>query len=438
MTGRYQSDFAATRRFLDVGEQMLGTLSTTQRHSRPQDPRARAVHQACRTVRLAFLAVHADQLYAELTDGRRRHLRVDVLCTAAGELMPGLVPTAEQLAEEGRYQQPRKEGREIDQGLLLWSVLRSPGSGAHLMEAMARPTPRASTLLPAFRADGFVDLGEVTVERRAGVGHVTVQNQRCLNAEDDAVVEALETAVDLVLLDDDVRVGVLRGGVMRHPRYAGRRVFSAGINLTELYRGGITFLGFLMRREMGYIAKMVRGLAPDPDDPTRRPAAEKPWVGAVDTFAIGGGLQILLAADHVVAEKDAYFSLPALREGLVPGVANLRLPRLVPSRRARKAIFSDHTIRAGDTDGALLCDAVVDADEMAEAVASAAARLADPAVVPNRRMLRLAEEPEDRFRQYLAEYALEQSRRIYSEDLFAKLEQTWLARFGSIVAGTKP
>jgi hypothetical protein len=41
----------------------------------------------------------------------------------------------------------------------------------------------------------------------------------------------METAVDLTLLDDGIQVGVLRGGTMTHPRHAGRRVFSAGINL---------------------------------------------------------------------------------------------------------------------------------------------------------------------------------------------------------------
>jgi hypothetical protein len=50
---------------------------------------------------------------------------------------------------------------------------------------------------------------------------------------------ATERGVDLILLDPAIEVGVLRGGVVRHPRYAGQRVFGSGINLTHLYEGRI-------------------------------------------------------------------------------------------------------------------------------------------------------------------------------------------------------
>ena len=47
---------------------------------------------------------------------------------------------------------------------------------------------------------------------------------------------------------------------MTHPRYRGRRVFSAGINLKALHVGGISLLDFLLRRELGYISKLMRGI----------------------------------------------------------------------------------------------------------------------------------------------------------------------------------
>ena len=53
---------------------------------------------------------------------------------------------------------------------------------------------------------------------------------------------------------------MLRGGVVDHPKYAGRRVFSSGINLTHLYQGKISFL-FYFKHAMGYEHKMFRGLA---------------------------------------------------------------------------------------------------------------------------------------------------------------------------------
>ena len=60
----------------------------------------------------------------------------------------------------------------------------------------------------------------------------------------------------------------------------------------------------------------------------------------VDAFAIGGGCQYLLAMDYVVAASDAYMTLPARKEGIIPGAANLRLSRFIGDRIARQAIMA--------------------------------------------------------------------------------------------------
>ena len=70
---------------------------------------------------------------------------------------------------------------------------------------------------------------------------------------------AIETAVDLALLDERIEVGVLRGGVVQHPKYPGRRVFNAGINLTHLYYGQISFVEFILERDLGLVHKLYRG-----------------------------------------------------------------------------------------------------------------------------------------------------------------------------------
>ena len=63
------------------------------------------------------------------------------------------------------------------------------------------------------------------VDRDGTVGVVTIQNHAFLNSEDDVSTSALEVAVDLVLLDDSIEVGVLRGAPATHPKHAGRRIF---------------------------------------------------------------------------------------------------------------------------------------------------------------------------------------------------------------------
>ncbi|MEU8180222.1 (3,5-dihydroxyphenyl)acetyl-CoA 1,2-dioxygenase DpgC [Micromonospora sp. NPDC049044] len=418
-TGSLLTDAAALAEFTAEADQALAALPSRPDRHPDQHQLAADIFTDQRRARTTFLRWHAEQVYRELTGGMREHRRITELVFAAADAFPGLVPTRTQMAAERELGQGDKDGREIDQGIFLAALLRSPAAGRHLLEAMRRPTVRARTLLSQFTRTGTAEIGSVRLERIGGVAHLTMANGRFLNAEDDQLVADMEIAIDLVLLDDRVQVGVLRGGKMTHPRYQGRRVFSAGINLVDLHQGRITYLDFLMGRELGLLQKLIRGLFVDEVWP--RPQAEKPWVAGVDAFAIGGGMQLLFAVDHVVAAADAFFSLPAAQEGIVPGMANLRLTRLAGGRLSRQVILSGRRIWAHEPQAALVCDEVVDPHRMDEAVRVAAAKLASPAVVANRHMISIAEEPVDVFRAYAAEFALEQALRLYSDDVIGKV-----------------
>uniref|UniRef100_UPI002F91BE89 (3,5-dihydroxyphenyl)acetyl-CoA 1,2-dioxygenase DpgC n=1 Tax=Streptomyces cellulosae TaxID=1968 RepID=UPI002F91BE89 len=388
-------------------------------------PQERAVagdaKNAARALRSRFMTVHADAVYDRLTEGRTAERRLPELADTAAQEFPGLVPTAEQSRAERARPQAEKEGREIDQGIFFGALLRSPLSGLHLMDSMLRPTERALGLLSLFERTGELDLGSVRLERRGGAAHLTMCRDDCLNAEDDVQVEDMETAVDLALLDPGVRVGLLRGGPMSHPRYLHRRVFSAGINLKSLQAGQISLVDFLLRRELGYINKLVRGVLVDHDRSWLSRTIEKPWVAAVDTFAIGGGAQLLLVFDRVVAGADAYVSLPAAQEGIVPGAANFRLGRFAGGRTARQLILWGRRIWASEPDAGLFIDEVADPREVDALAEESLDRLDSQAVVTNRRMLNLAEEPLDDFRAYMAEFAVQQAVRLYSEDVLGKV-----------------
>ncbi|MCX4771949.1 enoyl-CoA hydratase/isomerase family protein [Streptomyces sp. NBC_01285] len=382
---------------------------------------ATAAIGATRALRAAFLDTHADAVYEELTEGRTRYLRVDELVEAAATAFPGLVPDAERLEVERVRPQASKEGHEIDQGIFISRALRSRLSGPHLIDAMLRPTPRALARLPEFTKVGTADLGSVRLERVNGTAHLTMCREDCLNAEDNRQIEDMETAVDLALLDPGVEVCLLRGGKMTHPRYRGKRVFSAGINLKSLHGGSISLVDFLLRRELGYIHKILRGLLVDDGAAWQAKTVEKPWVAAVDTFAIGGGAQLLLVFDHVIAASDAFVSLPAAKEGIIPGAANFRLGRAVGSRLSRQVVLEGRRIWAGEPDARLLLDEVHENDDLDLAIERSIERLRGPAVVANRRMLNLAEEPVDDFRRYMAEFALQQALRLYSADVLDKV-----------------
>lgn len=421
-TGELAADAAALDAYTRHGRDLLAALPAKADRDPEQLHTGELVHEAARLARSRFLQPHTEAVYRQLTDDGTAHPRLGELAYAAAEAFPGLVPSRKETEAEEGLVQAHKEGLEIDQGIFFRALLGTPSTGRHLIDSMLRPTPRAEELLPGFQATGEVDLGTVHLERRGPAAHLTIHNQLFLNAEDNELIADMETAVDLALLDDEVTVGVLRGAPMTHPRYLGRRVFSAGINLTYLHEGRISYTDFLLGRELGYISKFVRGLkVPDGSRETR--TVEKPWLAAVDTFAIGGGMQLLLAVDRVVAGADAYFSLPAAQEGIVPGVANLRLARLMGGRAARRVILGGRKVWAHEPEARLLCDEVVDPREMDAAVDHGVDMLDSPAVVANRRMLNLAEEPVDSFRAYMVEFAMAQALRLHSKDVLHKVHR---------------
>jgi len=426
-------DADALRAHVERGEALVARLPAGPARTAEERAAARGVREALRLARLTFLRSYAGIVYAELTGDFERGLRVDELCYAAADRYPGLVPIrAAVLAERRHAQMDKDAGVELDQGIFLSKVFDHARAGAHLIHVMRRPTPAAVERLAEFRARGEADLGVAHAARQGKAGVVELRNLRYLNAEDDAAVAALETAVDLVLLDPDLEVGVLRGGVVDHPKHAGRRIFQAGANLTHLYYGQIGLVEFFVTRELGYINKMYRGLTrPDfvPDE--AETSDEKPWIAAVEAFAIGGGCQITLVCDRVLCEEDAYFSLPARKEGFVPGAANLRLAAIAGERVARQAILFDRAFDARQAEAAGLCDVVVPRGQMDAALARTVSETTEGgavAVAAQRKALRVGAESIDTFRRYMALYVREQALCMYSDGLIANLQTYWNAQ----------
>jgi thioesterase DpgC len=418
---------AATRYFTEI--EALVQAAKTDRSDERQAGVAALKAQAL-SVKEKFFRRHAAALYDEATDQGARFLRVGELVMTVAGRHPGLLPTREQIdAERALTQQSAKEGRELDQGLFIGQILADERCGLHLIHAMLRPRREALERIAEFRQTGFADLGEAKAERKGKVGHVTLLNTKFLNAEDDRATAALETAVDLVLLDDSIEVGVLRGGTVQHPKYKDRRIFNAGINLTHLYYGQISFVHFMLERELGLLHKIYRGhWRSDSYAEQYEDYVEKPWIAAVEAFAIGGGCQLLCVMDRVLAETGAYFNLPASKEGFIPGAANLRFPRLVGGKLAREGIFFERVFHADTPEGRMICDEVVPVGGMDAAIDANAEQLVRAGMtsaVSNRRALRVAEEPLTNFRRYMATYARQQSRCLYDQKLIDNLEHSW-------------
>ena len=434
---RLDADAAALRPIFTQGWALCAALPLKSKRSPPERAAGEAIVHTLAALCDRFCRAHRAAMYRRLTDEFRRPLRVDDLVYRAGELWPGLLPARAQIERERERMQADKDGLEIQQGVFLGHVMAEPRAGTHLIYSMLRPKPESLELLKTFRERGALDLGNVRVEIKGRVGHVINHNPRYLNAEDEETLGPQETAVDLVLLHPELQMGVLRGDFVEHPRYKGRRIFDAGLNLTKVYHGKIGYASFYILRDLGFVNKLFRGLATNGwreslaggDEPEE--TLEKPWVAAVEGFAIGGGCQLLLVVDYVIAEAGSYFNLPARKEGIIPGAANLRLGRFMGERLARQAIMFDKTFYVESPEARLLVNEVVPRERMDEAIAQAAENALMSGMVSaggNRKALRVHSEPVDAFRRYMATYCAEQALCHLSPQLIANLEKNWSAQ----------
>ncbi|WP_269936110.1 enoyl-CoA hydratase/isomerase family protein [Serratia liquefaciens] len=355
-----------------------------------------------------FFEQHTLELYQFWTEKYCRPIRVEALYQLTAALLVGTITTGtpEQVAVDYCF------------SLFLSQVLQDSQAGMHLLNTMLQPKASSFPLVDDFNQTGYLRLTALEIRKKGEAAIVNFIDGDTLHAEDGDFVRDLETAADIVYLSKQIKTGVLRGGIVNHPKYAGRRVFCSGINLKKLHASGISYPDFLIGREMGCINKLVHGVAYSPNESNAR--ITKPWIAVVDTFAIGGGMQMVLACDYVIGEQGCYVSLPAAKEGIIPGVSNLRLTTATSERFAKQVILHGRKVMADDADAGFIFDRVVASEELDQELEEAIALMAAPAVPANKRMLVLAKEPLKAFRTYMQAFCREQVVRMYALDVKEK------------------
>lgn len=195
----------------------------------------------------------------------------------------------------------------------------------------------------------------VKVERPAdGVSLLRLNRPDARNALSRALKDGLDAALQEAERADDVRVIVLTGN---------QQAFCAGGDIKEL--GALTIEEQLATREH----PLWRTLG----------ALRKPLVAAVEGYALGGGMEIALAADIVVASQSATFGLPEVRLGILPGAGGTqRLVRLVGRQRALRYLLTGDRMSAHAAEKmGIVCEVVLE-DAVARAVNLAASIAAMP------------------------------------------------------------
>jgi enoyl-CoA hydratase/carnithine racemase len=197
----------------------------------------------------------------------------------------------------------------------------------------------------------------VTLETTDGIGTIRL-NRPKVNALNDQVTEELAAAARAAAADE-VRAVVI---------YGGERVFAGGADIKDMAEAGYAEMTARASR-LHEAMNLLAGLG-------------KPVVAAITGYALGGGLEVALAADFRVAGESARLGQPEILLGVIPGAGGTqRLPRLIGPAKAKDLVFSGRMVNAAEALAIGLVDQVVpDADVYQAAVDMVKRYAAGPAL----------------------------------------------------------
>jgi enoyl-CoA hydratase len=189
----------------------------------------------------------------------------------------------------------------------------------------------------------------ILVETRDRVGLITLNRPKALNALNDQLMDELGAA--LLAFDDDPAIGamVITGS---------DKAFAAGADI-----GAMARMTFAEAHGRDFITRNWETL--------RR--VRKPVIAAVAGFALGGGCELAMMCDIVIASDSARFGQPEIKLGIIPGAGGTqRLPRAVSKAKAMDLCLTGRMMDAAEAERAGLVSRVVPADKLlAEAIDAA-------------------------------------------------------------------
>ena len=212
----------------------------------------------------------------------------------------------------------------------------------------------------------------ILVEQRGAVCVVTLNRPEALNALNNEVLEDLIAAFGAFGADDRLRCAVVTG--------AGPKAFAAGADIKQM--AGMS-MADAYRQDLfsRWYDRFTR-------------ATRKPWIAAVNGFALGGGCELAMMADILIAADSAKFGQPEIKLGVVPGMGgSQRLTHAVGKAKAMDMVLTGRMIGAEEAERAGLVARVVPADRlMEEAMATADAIAAMPplAAMANKELVNAA------------------------------------------------
>ncbi len=183
----------------------------------------------------------------------------------------------------------------------------------------------------------------LVIEKENGIGTLTINRPKSLNALNTQVLEDLHDALIEIDQDKEIDVLIVTG--------AGDRAFIAGADITEMKDKDA-----LEGRSFSNFGNKVFSLLENLSQPT---------IAAVNGFALGGGAELAMACDIRIGSEYSKFGQPEVGLGIIPGFGGTqRLSRLVGLAKAKELIYTGKTIKADEAKDIGLVNDVVAADEL--------------------------------------------------------------------------
>jgi crotonobetainyl-CoA hydratase len=203
----------------------------------------------------------------------------------------------------------------------------------------------------------------VKVERRGKILIVTMDRPKA-NAINNAMSRTMYRAFESFQRDPELLVAILAS--------ANERIFSAGWDLKEV-ASGVWQPGDDEHPERGVGPGGFAGIA-------ENWTIDKPVIAAVHGAAVGGGFEMVLACDVIIASEDAYFQLPELMRGLLPEVGGLqRLPKLIPPMVATEMLLTGRRVEVDEAKAWGLVAKIVPREQLMEQAIAMAETIAQGA-----------------------------------------------------------
>ena len=193
----------------------------------------------------------------------------------------------------------------------------------------------------------------IIAETRGRVGLITLNRPKAMNALNDQVMDEIGQALDGFEADDGIGAIVITGS---------EKAFAAGADI-----GAMASFSYMDAYKGDYITRNWE----------RVKTCRKPIIAAVAGFALGGGCELAMMCDIIIAADSAKFGQPEVKLGILPGAGGTqRLPRAVGKAKAMDLCLTSRFMDAAEAERAGLVSRVVAADKLIEEALSAAETIA--------------------------------------------------------------